>query len=81
MKNAILIKNATCHGQGSDRYKWISGITKSVMDEIAKYPGCSVLVRSHTTYMGQQYKLAIHNTFGWNHRQINDNDYEIIATI
>jgi len=65
---AVFVSTATCHGSGTDRFRWVSGLTKKILAQI---PGeYSVLVPSHTTYLGQKYKLAIINSYGAHHRQI-----------
>lgn len=79
MEKAILVSSAKCIGSGSDRFKSISGLTKDVLAQIPE--GMTVLVPSNTQYKNQKYKKAVKWAKGWNHRQINDADYEIIKTI
>lgn len=79
MEKAILVSSAKCIGSGSDRFKSISGLTKDVLAQIPD--GVTILVPSNTNYLGQKYKKAVKWAKGWNHRQINDSDYEIIKII
>ena len=79
MVKAILVSSAVCHGSGCDRYRWISGLTKEITEQIPE--GIQILVPSHTGYNGQKYKLAKKWAKGWQHRQANDADYNIIKTI
>lgn len=80
MIKAIVVSTAKCNGSGSDRFKSISGLTKDIIAQIPD--GIAVLVPSHTCYNNQKFKLAVNQgKYGWNHRQINDADYEIIKTI
>lgn len=83
MKNAIYVKCAKCHGQGSDPYKWVSGLTKSIISKCNEIdPTATILVTSHTLYQGNIYKRAEYQgKYGWKHRQINDRDYNIIGII
>ena len=78
---AVFISDARCHGAGSNRYKWVSGVARHyTAGEIPE--GLAVLVRSHTQFDGQCYKLAIRfRRNKWAHRQINDSDYEIVKVI
>ena len=87
MEKAVLVENAICVGSGSDLWKRINGLTKKILAkkaalEIVHGP-LTILVWSHTEYLGQQYKRAIYRgtTFGWQHRQINDSDFDIVAII
>jgi len=85
---AIFVSGAWCNGSGCNRFKWVSGITKPIraeIEELEKIHGSlAILVPSHTGYLGQQFKLArrgVHAGYGnrFDHRQINDADYEIVA--
>jgi hypothetical protein len=83
MKKAILVENAVCVGSGKDWWKRINGLTKAVIEKCNSIDDtASILVPSHTNYNGQKYKLALFSgSYGYTHRQINDRDYDIIATI
>jgi len=83
---AVLVEDAECIGSGSDRWKRINGLTKSVISKIEGarqiHGDLEILVYSHTEYLGQKYKLAVNQgDYGWQHRQINDSDYQIVATV
>lgn len=76
---AVYMASAVCNGSGTDRYRWVSGISKKQRESIPE--GMAVLVDSHTQYNGQMYKLAVYTSYGWQHRQIRDDDYTIIDVI
>lgn len=79
---AILVSSAVCKGSGSDKFKRITGLTKAILSQVKGIDAEAViLVPSNTQYQGQMYKLAKAFRGGFNHRQINDADYQIIATI
>lgn len=79
---AILVTNAVCTGKGSDRWKGVSGITKKVLAQCeALDPTARLLVPSHTGYLGQEYKEAVHTAYGWKHRQINVPDFKIVGVV
>ncbi len=82
MIKAILVSTAVCKGSGSDKFKSITGLTKAVLAQVKEIdPEAVILVPSNTEYQGQKYKLAKAFRGGFNHRQINDADYQVVATI
>lgn len=77
---AVFATDAVCRGSGSDRYKWVSGLTRRVIVALrdAGVPSdAPILVHSHTRYGGQYFKLAVKRNGRWTHRQICDRDYRL----
>ena len=81
-KPAILVESAECRGSGSDTYKWVNGITKSVRAKCREInPDAEILVPSHTLYQNEPYKKVVFYQDRANHRQINCRNYYIVAII
>ena len=75
---AVVHLGAECKGSGSDRYKYVKGIHKSVALR-AENAGLAILVESHTQWEGQRLKLAVYEAGRWRHKQIRDDDYRIVS--
>jgi hypothetical protein len=86
---AILVVDAECKGIGKDRYKYVTGMTKDIQEQIAElkkeHGELEILVHSHTNFGGQIYKRVLsysgQNGLRWYHRQAVDNQYYIVAEV
>lgn len=70
---------------GKQNYKTsvVAGDAYKIFEDTFGNDNVCLLAYSNTNYQNQKYKLIINIRNGYNktHRQINDSDYEIIATI
>lgn len=84
---AVMIHDAQCIGSGSDIYKRVNGITRKVLSQTAElekeHGDLVMLARSHTSYNGQSWKKIVRRRDGqgYQHRQITDDNYEIVEVI
>lgn len=86
LRAAVIVHSAECKGSGNDPYKWVTGLTQRVLDEVSalvEETPVAILVPSNTDWQGEKYKRAIWNGARkiWEHRFVFARNFVIVGRI
>lgn len=78
--NQQVIVSGNAKGSGTDRYRWVSGLSKEAKEAIAAKTALVICERPFNDHLGEWYVVERANKRStWNHRLPTDDEAKAIA--